>query len=48
MCELTPSLIILGKFGGVIECFGREYLCPPKALNWKFRLANKETQEGSN
>ena len=32
--ELTPSLIILGKFTeGVIECFGREYLRPPKAMN---------------
>jgi hypothetical protein len=47
MCELTPFFIILGKFGGVIECFGREYLRPPKALNWKFRYY-KETQEGSN
>ena len=38
LCKLTPSLIILGKFAeGVIGYFGREYLRPSKAMNWKFR-----------
>jgi hypothetical protein len=40
MCELTPSLIILGKFAeGVIECFGKEYLRPPRSDELKIPLS---------